>query len=118
MKTETETRYVAASAADQAPVIPVLTRNPFVAIATALIGPLLGLFRRRGTPTEVEKTRLEHYRSTPLTPTRPGRLEEHSRITEGSLNDAPDRRTVSVRSYVRSVPAGRTAAQKGGRRHG
>jgi len=113
-----QTGYVAASAADREPDHSALPRNPLVAIATALIGPLLGLFRRRGTPTAVESTRLEHYRSTPISLTHPGRNKDQARITQGSNNDAPERRSVTVRAYTRSAPAGRTASRKGGCSHG
>lgn len=86
--TQSEVRYVAAPAADRAPVIPVLN-NPLVALAAALINPLLGLFRREN-PAEVENNNQKH----------------------------ASRRAVSVRAHTRSAPAGRTAARKGGRSHG
>ena len=48
----------------------VLQRNPLVAVAAALIGPVLGLFKRRApaTPTQIEKIKLERYRSCPVPP--------------------------------------------------
>jgi len=118
MQNDTSTGYVAASAADREPTGSALPRNPLVAFATALIGPLLGLFRRRGTPTAVEKTKLETYRSTPVSTRPTGRNSDQAVIMRRSSGDAPERRTIAVRGYTRSVPVGRTAARKGGRHHG
>lgn len=118
MKNDPPTENVAAPAADPGPVFPVLNRNPLVALALALINPLLGLLRRRETPAAVEKTKLETYRSTPVAAVPSGRNKDQTRITQGSNKDAPERRSVPVRSHLRSAPLGRTAALKGGCRHG
>ncbi len=56
-------------------IVSALQRNsPLVAIATALIGPIIGLFRgrRNATPTEARKMKLESYSSSPVPPP-PGR---------------------------------------------
>jgi hypothetical protein len=47
-----------------------LQRNPLVALGVALISPILGFFGRRprGTPTQVEKLKLERYSSRPMPP--------------------------------------------------
>jgi hypothetical protein len=55
-------------------IVSALQRNPLAAVATALIGPILGLFRRRrnAAATEVRKMKLESYTSSPVSPP-PGR---------------------------------------------
>jgi hypothetical protein len=63
--TETESN-AAASAAGRELVIPVLQRNPLIALASALIGPILGLFKRRTPPPTVRRLRLESYSSSPV----------------------------------------------------
>ena len=69
--------------------------NPLVAIATALIGPVLGLFRRRSKmANEVNQLKLETYSSRPVAaPVLPasvslrrvgGSPKDDRRMTEGS----------------------------------
>jgi hypothetical protein len=106
----TTTDNAAATAAGQGLITSVLQRNPLVALGAALLGPIVGLFRRRSAPTAVEKTRLEHFRSCPVTGTNPGANKDANRNHEGTKKDAPIRR-------IRRVPAGATLLQKGGKSH-
>ncbi len=64
----TELENAGAQAAGRALATTVLQRNPIVAVAAALLGPLIGLFRRRGgtPPVTVNKMKLESYSSTPV----------------------------------------------------
>ena len=57
----------------------VLQRKPPVAAATALMGPIIGLFGRRrvATATQIHKLRLERYRSR----SEPGETGQHRRGT-------------------------------------
>ena len=72
-----------------------LQRNPLVSLATALIGPVLGLFKGRSqaTPTSIEKLKLERYSSRPVArPYAPsghindGRVKEECRKSEGRMS--------------------------------
>ena len=117
-ETQTEVRYVAAPAADPGPVIPVLIRNPLVALVSVLIGPILGLFRRRESPTAVVSPPPPSGPAPAASPLPWAPARDQAQGTRGSNNHASEGRTVAVRAYTRHAPAGRTAAQKGGQRHG
>ncbi|ACB76724.1 hypothetical protein [Opitutus terrae] len=97
-----------------------LQRNPVIAIATALVVPLLSLFRRRGrTAASVEKMKLESYRYQPVDSTgragtAPGnRQVGHSMGSRGSQEGFP-----SSECDPRTRCPTPQPAQKGGRRHG
>ena len=117
--TEIET-HAAAQAAGRELISSALQRNPVIALATVAIGPLLGLFRRRGCSLrEVQKVRLESYHLRPIMPPVVGRVR---RINEGPPKDDRIRieRTRSGGSRLRPGGRARGAVQlsAGGRCHG
>jgi hypothetical protein len=109
----------------------VLQRNPIVAVATALLSPIIGLFQSRrpaparrpadteGSPTEIEKLKVEHYRCGPSAP-------PVSRCPTGSRQDAYGMPTGSSQRAASRPRAGLRhgasrrilASQEGGIHHG
>jgi hypothetical protein len=67
-------------------IVSALQRNPLVAVATALIGPIIGLFRgrRNVAPTEVRKMKLESYSSSPVSPPTGRRRIRHPAKPDGN----------------------------------
>lgn len=97
-----------------------LQRNPVVALATAVVGTLVGLFRRRrSSPATIEKLKLESYRSQPLPPA-PGR-DTVSRPTTGGL-PMDNRSTAEPKRIAGHRPpptrSARTTLKLGGSHHG
>ena len=136
----------AAQAAGRELIVSALQRKPIVAIATALIGLIAGLFRRRANaaPTEVRKMKLESFSSSPIAPP-PGRRrirhagkpDGHPMVTrlhpDGNpmlTRSAPDAHPMPTRSAPeqhpvlpgKTVPRARCAApvnlKEGGPSHG
>ncbi len=104
----------AASAASPGTIDSSLNRNPLVALGAALLRPFVGRLGRRPTPTAVEKLRMEHYRSVPVTAPSAGDTKDARRMREGSPKDAPVRRSrVGAGSRRSAAPA----AGEGGRSH-
>ena len=110
-----ESNTAVAQSAGRELITSALQRNPIVAIASLVLGPILGLFRRRGSPppTEVQKVKLESYSSRPAGPE--GYPKDYRRITEGSRRHGPRPHGLP---WVR-LPSGRIAnPAKGGCHHG
>jgi hypothetical protein len=105
-----------------------LQRNPLVALATALISPLTGLFRRRQA-TQIERLRLERYSSRPLIRPPTGHRKVTRRNVEGDpdvARSAPEAHPNTTRSRPEARPkntrsalgACRGSFTEGGYRHG
>lgn len=128
MKTVSDTTdtNAAAPAVGRELIFSVLQRNPIIAVAAALIGPILGLFRRRrvATTTEVDKLRVERFHSQSL-PLPAGAAKGAREATEGLPKDYRGITEGLQSSKSRSRPAKRarvigaaSPTSTGGSRHG
>lgn len=109
----------------------VLQRNPLVAFAAALIGPIFGLLRHRRppAPTSISRLKLESYRSMSgpaSTSQDPARIQPASPEEPADAEVAPasppsrtrPRRRPVVQRSGRAARRVRLTAQKGGYDHG
>lgn len=97
-----------------------LQRNPVVAIATALIVPLLSLFRRRSrTAASVEKMKLESYRYQPVDPpARGGAAPERRQVVRSMGSGGSQEGFPSSECDPQTRGSASRLTQKGGHRHG
>jgi hypothetical protein len=103
----------AASAAGRELLTATLQRNPLVAFGAALIGPIVGLFKSRRYATQIEKVKLESFRSSPVNRLQAGFPEASSKLPRSYTEPTARKRPPG---------AGRTAltsgTRKGGYSHG
>lgn len=110
----------AAGAAGRELIDTALQHNPVIAIATALLVPVLSLFRRRGRPTiaSVEKMKLESYSYRPLDQATAGGSEARGgpgrRAVEGIQKGTPKDRGTSREGPPSGGPRAPAMARKGG----
>ena len=109
MKNDTSLDNAAAQAAGRELTTSVLQRNPLIALASALIGPILGLFTRRNPPNEVRQVRLESYSSLPVSPRRRSRVD--ATMIEHESNDDRTRSEGTPKRHTSNL-------NRGGHSHG
>ena len=87
---------------------------------TAVVSPIIGLFRRRPQPTSVEKMKLERYSSTPVSGANEGWSNDGTETVERRSKDVSIRPTSNglPRGGRRRAPNTETSIQKGGCHHG
>lgn len=110
-----------AQAAGQALATATQQRNPIIAVAAALLGPIIGLFRARRVdrPIAVNKMKLESYSETRGQSPELGRAYLERRMSEGRAKEAPIRRSHMQDPRGRRRPRRSSAAvQEGGGHHG